>query len=853
MRTGKIRGIITIYLTLTLTIIISLIVTTIEMARVNMAKSYSTRVLQTAMESTLCDYYLPLFEKYHIFGLDTGYGNSTQNISILEEEVKKGIDASFHPIDKDTGLEDHFRADRSYLICNPSLEELQVANMKFLTEEKGAYFRKQAIDYMKYRAVGEGLTNLLESVQALEKTEKANQKFEEKIQIEQEFLRIDQKILSLIELVDGIKIKENQIAIFNGKPYSEYHFIKQMIDFDPTMERVHVNHTTIFSALENKYVNYTERFNDLKYEAEDISFHYQAEYERAVKEREKVLQNLMEEREKKIQEGIKKQEKQGTKEDSKKLEQEIESKQVAEEMVDTSEIDERIKVLTNTPITIDSDVQKRLLFYCSMVDESIKYYTTKIRDMRGKAEKSLTLIEGIKQDRIKAKTNMEEFLRRLTSDREQLGEVLYKELSHSAEDMDRYTDPNEKGVGMIPNIEAMERALRTNIRVLKQAEMIDMPALSYQEEEQNIWKTSLDNLQSTLKQQVIEGLTFDYSGVTFSKERNHILKTAQDLLRHELLELVVRDVGDFSDARLNAEELPSFTQLGKEEYQSDVIKRILAMLEIEESEEIKTTGIGSYGTEAITQFANSMVEELLYQAYEKEHCTNYLSKLYQRGQVLAYEQEYLLYGNLEDKKNAAAQIERIILLRTLGNTVSVLSDSSKVKEASVFAASVVGFTGLPFLISVVKYVILFIWALEQALVETAAILLGKKVPLYSTKSDFVIEFHELVLITKKAVRKKAKEYQSRAGLQCLGYEEYLQISLLLGDKEKQYYRMMDLIQENLRYEYEDTFRLKNCLVSYQTQATIHMKEQFFSLPFAIDRKAQSIHGYQFLVRHAVTY
>ena len=65
--------------------------------------------------------------------------------------------------------------------------------------------------------------------------------------------------------------------------------------------------------------------------------------------------------------------------------------------------------------------------------------------------------------------------------------------------------------------------------------------------------------------------------------------------------------------------------------------------------------------------------------------------------------------------------------------------------------------------------------------------------------------------------------------------------------------MMDLIQENLRYEYEDTFRIRNCVVNYRVQARISMPEQFFSLPLAIHREALSIRGYQYLAQNTVSY
>ena len=76
--------------------------------------------------------------------------------------------------------------------------------------------------------------------------------------------------------------------------------------------------------------------------------------------------------------------------------------------------------------------------------------------------------------------------------------------------------------------------------------------------------------------------------------------------------------------------------------------------------------------------------------------------------VLTYEQEYLLVGKYNDFDNLSSVISRIIFLRTILDFVSLLGDSSKCNEAKLAAAALVGFTGLPILVSITQTILMLI-------------------------------------------------------------------------------------------------------------------------------------------------
>lgn len=163
-----------------------------------------------------------------------------------------------------------------------------------------------------------------------------------------------------------------------------------------------------------------------------------------------------------------------------------------------------------------------------------------------------------------------------------------------------------------------------------------------------------------------------------------------------------------------------------------------------------------------------------------------------------------------------------------------------------------GFAGLPFLVTIVKYIILFIWSLEQALVETAVLLMGKEVPLATTKKDIVIRFDDLLSFSKSNIISKAKAWVENKSSVSLNYNQYLTLFMLFQDKNKSAYRMLDLIQENIRYEYDDSFHIRQCITNYNVNASISMKQKFLIMPF-FSKQQTRISRYQYVVNKSVSY
>ena len=181
-----------------------------------------------------------------------------------------------------------------------------------------------------------------------------------------------------------------------------------------------------------------------------------------------------------------------------------------------------------------------------------------------------------------------------------------------------------------------------------------------------------------------------------------------------------------------------------------------------------------------------------------------------KDSVLQYEQEYLLAGKESDLKNLTQSVLKIIMMRMALHFSSILTNTEKRETAEQAAVALAGVTGMPALKYVATTVFLLIWSLEEAFVDTAALLAGKKLPIYPGSEGGCILFSELLLFTKSMIAEKV-EQKNEFGTVLADYADYLQILLFLKGKTTLCYRAMDLIQTNLQENGVSNFYIKKCI------------------------------------------
>lgn len=144
------KGSITVYMSLTLLIMISFFTAIIEAAKVNAMKIKLACTTDLSIDSALAEYCIPMLEQYGLFFIDTAYGEASGdygNTAVhMENYANKNLSAVFEYEDNAvvSGLSDLvFR--EWYGI---SVENITISEGYYATDRDGEVLRQQAIDYM---------------------------------------------------------------------------------------------------------------------------------------------------------------------------------------------------------------------------------------------------------------------------------------------------------------------------------------------------------------------------------------------------------------------------------------------------------------------------------------------------------------------------------------------------------------------------------------------------------------------------------------------------------------------------------------------------------------------------------
>ncbi len=135
------NGYLTIFLAMSLTVILSLCVTLIEGARKNGARFMAEYALDVGMNSILAEYHRELLEQYDVFFIDTSYGTNLPSIYNTSEHLRNYMDGNLSW--NDSGIFPY--GENLY---DMYVQNIVTGNLSVATDEVGKVFRKQAIEYM---------------------------------------------------------------------------------------------------------------------------------------------------------------------------------------------------------------------------------------------------------------------------------------------------------------------------------------------------------------------------------------------------------------------------------------------------------------------------------------------------------------------------------------------------------------------------------------------------------------------------------------------------------------------------------------------------------------------------------
>jgi len=145
----RVKGYMTVYLSLSISIILSLILTLYSGARIGAIKMKVECSTDIAMNSVLAEYNKALFERYGLLLVDTSYGGNTPGIRNVEEHLKYYMQNNF-------ALSSLGRIERATTLLDLRCKDVKVTGVSFASDNNGAVLRRQILEYMKAEPI-EGL------------------------------------------------------------------------------------------------------------------------------------------------------------------------------------------------------------------------------------------------------------------------------------------------------------------------------------------------------------------------------------------------------------------------------------------------------------------------------------------------------------------------------------------------------------------------------------------------------------------------------------------------------------------------------------------------------------------------
>ncbi len=822
-------GSITVFLSFLLLFMMSFIFTVLEGARITASRAQLAMLSEMASDSFRAEYYYPLFKEYGLLGVDGGFGTKERDAGRIEKELGDHLSYTYE--------------NTTNSLLEGTDVKVALSSASYMLEDNKSDIRQQ----IDAEALFEGAELLMEEITGNEMFKSLNvlqELYEKQAEAMESAAAVTAELLRLMTIVDGISTTETGLyADDDGNFVIEGNFLKCFGLKDEAYMKgtygnpriyneakghiVYVNNTvelaksliksiksldesisrqnSVTAGLRNdlRQVNY--RISDLT-ELKELAFMDEEELEEALGEDEDRLKEL----EKLI------------KEDEKQEETDNLEKRYAAMKVKVQKLREELALVKGQIKSLKSDLKEaedeafEIMYSIDIEEGVLSSLENQRAETAAEAESVCSLISNILslalentekalacvlELRVKqelAKETVGEYEKFLKENEGIPGRIIDGLVADTV-NLKAYVSLEKSGY----DTAGMMKTLQENLLYLGSA----LTSLKKTADIRNM-DVALTLTSGFLDRMGYESLKFNYTGLSTGQNTGkNVKESLSEALAGGLLDyLGVRDV---SKKELNGLELPSKGEWERED--DDIFSAFTKLKDMFSAKDPAAL---------FKEAGEKLTSDFLTEVWLSGHFSDYTSP--GTDTRLSYEREYVLSGKKTDVENLASTALKLTALRAVFTMTSILADPNRNSEATYMAASVAGFTGIPALLYVVKYAIITVWALEEALVEVSALLMGKKVPLYSPTGRIAI--YEIATMTKEKVRIKAGSIQQ--GSAGVNYIQYITLLSFFTGLEKKELKIADIIQENIRLKYRDTFRMGNVVTRWSFNASVTTTQKF---------------------------
>lgn len=827
------NGTICVFLALVLLLILSLVLVFLESASHAASKSYAKMLLKTSTGSVLGEYYGPLFAEYGILAIDSGFDTKKSDSKELERRLLRYMDDN---------------------VWDYTCEDIKVTEMKKLLDENGNEFMSQVAEYEKYASAEDVLNEITSRLKSLGDQKTITKVMEKRMDIEDELAVIDKKTLELMKLIDGVNLTMGaKTSSLLGYEIEDW-FIKKMFVGENTMTGAGINNPSVYAQLKDRYADivdlsstyksalsfYAEELKTVSEEMDELEALQKqtGEYGETIKELQKQIESAAKEIAS-LQTEMADLEEDEPDDDTEQKGKEEYEQEIADLYADIEKLNEQIaeyeRLIADSMDLIEElnekimDKQQEIGEFAGSLKKVSDYTYTLLIEVKAKLIRVCDIVDEIAKKQEKVKPLIDDFEGFLRTVGPVLNDELKSELEEALDFMKAYAGYGNNKI-TTTDFDAIKKTAEYDLDLLSG---LDIEA--YRFSGSDTFEEATEKLERLPKDENIfyefsySGFSFDYSEIQESALENKLVAEFENNVSDGYLSLFLPDNVKLSDNSMLSELLPSLWYEVEGEAEED-LGDITDGADDKGGGELLSDADEGSGLSDIADMVSdgfeSLGSKLLSSMYMRHQFKSFKNRSVEGDTVLDYELEYILSGFETDKANLSAAATKIMLLRLAICTVYTLTQKDLKAQAQALAISIMGFTGLPFLITIVKYLILFLWAAAQAVIETAAIMRGKKVPIIPNSESFCLTLAELPLFAALVDEKADNFAESKL---YLDYDDYLLVLTLLQSEKTTAARAMDIIQENIRYKYNDDFLINNAVTSFSCTATFMAPYKYTNL------------------------
>ena len=213
---------------------------------------------------------------------------------------------------------------------------------------------------------------------------------------------------------------------------------------------------------------------------------------------------------------------------------------------------------------------------------------------------------------------------------------------------------------------------------------------------------------------------------------------------------------------------------------------------------------------SISKAVNDAGNRVFINNYIRKHFKSALPEDIREKTFFKNEQEYLVCGKFSDSLNADGIKKRIIGVRQVSNYACIKSDPGK--SSAVLAAAELLTPGAA--AAVTAEALHASWALAESVNDYRLLINGHRVPAVKTPDMWAVDLESVINNVETECIFTGKEKGEN-------YNDYLRMFLSATDEELLLFRMMDLIQINMKYLYYRDFSMNECYGGVNISFTVN--------------------------------